>query len=291
MDKINQAKRVPMPSVLQALGIPCPDKKAVIRSPFRADEQSSFSVFKKDERWFFTDHGTGDFGSNIDLVMQLKSLSFSEAVDYLLSDFSFPCDSMPSMPKKKESKKEQVAFLDDNSMSKIYLKNRGISSEVIAACDFKTIEITKGKYKNLYAAFPTHGGGYTCRATDGNPVKCRFIGEADLWTFGNPKSKDVFVFESAIDALSLLTMYGLPKIRLILYVSLNSINNVNLLDVDTFEGKNLFLFLDNDKAGNTATKKIVEAHGKNAKDYREDLQGQKDVSDFLTKVFLPAERR
>lgn len=313
MSKADQAKRIPMPQVLRYFGYPCPDRGGVIKSPFREagneDENESLSVFLTSKgRWYWTDHGTGKPGSSIDIVMHEKGLAFGDAVDYLINTFSFSMDSACATPATKTPKTtqttapktsdkvqtEQITELRD-ARSLVYVMGRGVTLEAIhgAGIEIKTVQITNGRYKNLYSSFPTRSG-QTLRAIDANPRRCRFVGPADMTIFGRQDAEHVFVFESIIDSLSFLTMC---TDRGYCFVSLNSTQNTNLFleNTEFLKNKKLWLYLDMDKPGDVATKKIIKAHPA-AADCRETLMWKmkgkdkkKDVNDFLQCVFLAHE--
>lgn len=81
MDSIKRCKeRLPMPDLWHVLGLRGEPRK-VMRSPFREDNEESFSVFQRDGQWFFKDHARDDVaGDEIHLIMQAEGLDLSVAI-------------------------------------------------------------------------------------------------------------------------------------------------------------------------------------------------------------------
>ena len=66
------------------------EKEAWFLSPLRSETQASFSVSLHKNLWY--DFGMGKGGSIIDLIMEMKSCTVKEALEYLMNDmatFSF----------------------------------------------------------------------------------------------------------------------------------------------------------------------------------------------------------
>lgn len=64
-DVLDEARQhLPLPLLMRALGLEHCCRKSC-KSPFRAERRASFSVFQKDGRWWWKDHGTGASGDEI----------------------------------------------------------------------------------------------------------------------------------------------------------------------------------------------------------------------------------
>ena len=80
--RVEILRQTSMEAILQAEGFDTMHKaKGNYHSPFRKDNDPSFHIDEANHRWY--DHGTGEGGDVINLVMKLKNLSFRGALDYL----------------------------------------------------------------------------------------------------------------------------------------------------------------------------------------------------------------
>ena len=75
--------RCPLPALMKRMGYDSQVKKCC-KSPFRSDKTPSWGVFKRDGRWLWKDHGTGEGGDEIEFIKAAKKLrdkdSFREAL-------------------------------------------------------------------------------------------------------------------------------------------------------------------------------------------------------------------
>jgi hypothetical protein len=82
-----------------------PDTKGTYRSPFRSDNNPSFSLYrdKSDQHWRFKDHTTGKGGNMINLVEQALSLSRAEAAELIDKKLSLGLFVKPRSKSKSPS--------------------------------------------------------------------------------------------------------------------------------------------------------------------------------------------
>jgi hypothetical protein len=78
-DLLNEARQtLPLPLLMQAMGLGHCCRKSC-KSPFRTERRASFSVFQKDGRWWWKDHGTGAGGDEISFLAEWTHSNRSEA--------------------------------------------------------------------------------------------------------------------------------------------------------------------------------------------------------------------
>lgn len=226
------------------------------RCPWRQDKTPSLSVTNDGRGW--RDFGSDEHGSVIDLAMKLWNLrGVSEVCARFGESVSFYQQN--NFPKVSERKVVKRAFftidlfpLQTPSLLQ-YISSRSIDIQLAKEfCQEAHYTISNGK--SFYSiAFANEQGGYELRNA--------------LWKGGtSPKSISILrkdndtpwvVFEGFMDMLSFATLCGKMKHN---YLVLNSIAFVGraievLEDFDI----QIFIALDNDKAGDEATKKILTA--------------------------------
>ncbi|MBQ4560542.1 MAG: DUF3991 domain-containing protein [Tyzzerella sp.] len=248
-------------------------------------------------------------GSQIDFLRVFAGLDFTEAVAWLL-DFAgyrkMPARSSPSelknlAPKeepRKPRKFELPAPARNNHYLYTYLINeRGISKEVVDKFVDKGLIYESRDYHNIvFKGLDAEG---KCRFAsmrgvfDGNgkPFKCDVAGNDKTYGFNvvNKESREVYVFEGAIDLMS--------------YVEIHRECDSNLLTLgmladaplETFLKENpqitsIRFCLDNDEHGRRATKEFLKKYyelgyevedyppPKTHKDYNEWLKAQKRIT-------------
>ena len=86
-NNIENLKALPIADYLHHIGINVP-QRGNICATWRGDSNPSVSINTTKNVWY--DHGTGEGGSVLDLVMKIEGCSFSEACKRL-EDFSFNC--------------------------------------------------------------------------------------------------------------------------------------------------------------------------------------------------------
>lgn len=113
-DALDKAKRVlPLPELMRRLGdyAPTPAETGkgqfLIKSPLREDRNPSFSVYRKDGEWKWSDKATGDGGDVIDYLQAREGKDFKGARARLL-EMSGVHEATPVPAKKPESTRVRV---------------------------------------------------------------------------------------------------------------------------------------------------------------------------------------
>ena len=248
------------------------------RAPWREDRHPSMTVTANGKGW--KDQVTGEHGNVIDLVAIDKRMTKSEVCAWFNT---FLPVSSSFDPRKSYGGKEKDGFVSFEVVPiqsrglYAYLTNRSISTTIarqfIIEAHYSFEERTDGRY--LYAlAYQNDKGGYELRSE-------RFKGGTILKGITAHLDKEnapVVVFEGFFDMLSFATLCGEVRHN---YVVLNSIVNKDaaLAILETLRSK-IFLCLDNDNGGDSATRWFLERLP-SAIDIRSRFAPAKDVNDYL----------
>ena len=282
--RADQARTIPIDAYLERRGL-SPTKTRLggrelwYHSPIReGDENPSFKVDTGKNVWF--DHGLVRGGNIIDLVREFYQCNVSQALAVLESTglysphFNTP-RSLPSpvatQPRLQESKvsageKEKIVAFELVEKGPIkhpallqYLELRGINVDIarkyLSQITFKPPGGV-GKYFSL--GYPA-GTGFEAR----NAKFKGFIGTGkDISVHERPDACLLQVFEGFMDFLTYLTLKKIEVAEGTVIV-LNSTNlwRRALPYVDDLRFEEVRLYLDNDDAGNAATKAFLEHAG------------------------------
>ena len=261
------------------------------RCPWREDAHPSLSVSNDGRGWH--DFATGEHGSVIDLALKVWNTS---SVSEVCSRFgekalSFPQPFIPIKNRAKEKVSLQSAFAQFNIVplqsDKLlaYLGSRNVNIEIAKLlCSEAHYSFRKDGSAYLSAiAFQNDNGGYELRGAPYPGNEKGFKGAKapkGISTISNVKNAPVVVFEGFTDMLSFATLCGGIRHN---YLVLNSVALVDraIENLHSYERK-IFLSLDNDTAGDEASKKILEAFPQ-ATDLRSRFAPCKDVNEYLYK--------
>lgn len=285
-EQIQTAKKFPIVELLQRNGfqpVKHDNKGVWYYSPFRTERNPSFFV---DNQNGFYDFGAGTGGDVIKLLCQLKNISFVEAVKILLENQDFFFVSPKTDLKEKETSSitiESVKPLQGNYF-KNYIESRKIS-----------FEIAKEYLKVIYYKLNRHQKkcffgvgmenvlkGYELKNIQQNKYYCIFSKAPTLIDKGQAKFWSIF--EGMFDFLACLTYYQKPiQTNVIILHSANQARKA--IELIPAEVEKIFLFLDNDTAGDQATETLTAhfIHVCNIKDYRNTYKNYKDFNEFLQK--------
>lgn len=225
---------------------------------WRGDTNPSVSVDRIGNRWY--DHGTGQGGSILDLVMAIERCSFSQAVDILEGgSSSFTVVPISSVPRTKESALvvDSVCEIRHPALLQ-YLSARCISPET-ARKYCKQVHyhhIQKPGSQYFAIGFQNKSGGWELR----NTLAKQATGK-DFSLILNGGSH-LAIFEGFFDLLSYLELPDsvLPKRAAEGFLVLNSVALVDRALLEFPEGiSSVSLLLDTDAAGRRATARIEEA--------------------------------
>ena len=253
--------------------------------PWREDNDPSLSVTLNGKGWH--DLAKGDHGNLINMVMRClntNSLSrvcaaFSGVVPRPLSSFS----PSKTLNEEKNENISSFAYFDVMPLRSqglfAYLHNRKVDIEIakkfLQEAHYSFEQRTDGKY--LYAlAYKNDKGGYELRSRfykGGSSPKA-------ITTHLHIDGAPIVVFEGFFDMLSFATLSkGIKHNYLVLNSTVNAPAAIEQLK--EYKGK-IYLCLDNDEAGNSATHQILEQLP-DAIDIRGKFAPYKDVNDYLLK--------
>lgn len=248
------------------------------RAPWREDRHPSMTVTSNGKGW--KDHVTGEHGSVIDLVA--IDLGFTKKQVCAWFDTFMP-NSSSFHPQESYGGKEKDGFL---AFEVVPLQSRGlyayltsrrintsIARKFLQEAHYSFEQRTDGRY--LYAlAYPNDLGGYELRSE-------RFKGGTSpkgITVHLDRGNAPVVVFEGFMDMLSFATLCGGVKHN---YVVLNSIvNKEAAFKVLKTLQTQIYLALDNDEGGESATRWLME-HLPSAIDIRERFSPSKDINEYL----------
>jgi hypothetical protein len=253
-------------------------------SPLHEESHASFKVNARLNAWF--DFGIGEGGNMIDLGIRLYKCTVKDFLPMLTSGHThFSPDAkliIPFTPGVKslitEENHIEILSVADLQSSELlaYIDKRSISQSLaILYCKEVRFTIASKSYNAI--GFENRTGGYELRNN-------WFKGSSspkDITILTNCNSSEVVcVIEGFIDFLSLLELKQLrsPEADVII------LNSVALAgrSIETLKNyKDVFLFLNHDKAGQTAAEKFRIA-GINGIDASEFYKGFNDVTDYLT---------
>ena len=236
--------------------------------------------------WYHQYEQTG--GDAIDFVRRFYNKTYPEAMDYLLGGcigaltVSSPVQKRAAIPfeipEKNDNMRRAYAYL---------MNRRGIDREVINAFVHRQMIYESSKYHNVvFVGYDTNGKAVhaSLRGTGGESTfKGNASGSTPEYSFHwTGQSEKLFLFEAPIDMLSYISMNkdGWQKHS---YAACCGVGERVALQMikDNPNITTVCLCLDNDDAGQTATKRIADklfTHGiqaeilvPNHKDWNEDL--------------------
>lgn len=218
-------------------------------SPFRKENYPSFHITSIKNIWY--DHGTGQGGNILDLVMSLDSVDLSGAIK-ILSEVK-PTDQIiryfPS-GKSNESKTVIDRITELNNVQLLsYLDERQITHSVARKwCKEINYHIADRNYYSI--GFPNHLGGWELR----NRFCKNCVSPKSITVIKG--TNEVILFEGFFDFLSFHTLYKMTTDQT--KIVLNSLALLPEAIPLLTRARKIITFLDNDSAGQEACKKITE---------------------------------
>jgi Toprim-like/CHC2 zinc finger len=284
MDKIIQkmncktAKKMPLEQIMACLNIPI--EKTLgndiwYLSPFKSEKTASFKINTNRNIWF--DFSLGQGGDGIKLIQTLKNCDAKKALEFLSEimggDFVYQkSETFKSELNKSSIKILNISLVSDKKLTQ-YLNSRGIfSDQAISFCKVIEYENMGRKFKSV--AFENLSGGFEIRSEGFK--SCH--GKKDISLLKNG-GQNILIFEGFFDFLSYLETPNL-KVENADYLILNSLVNSrkisNILEIY----RKIFLFLDNDEAGNKAKLELKKV-GKEIIDMSVFYEKYKDLNECL----------
>jgi len=274
--------------------------KVKFKSPFRDERTPSFFVFRNENTGEFTnwkDYGNGLGGDTYKFLMLYFNIGFVEAkkkleelTGYTRSTATYEHSNFylnqPTPTKKQEPTYKIVKTQPLQNRALIqYLNQRGINDDTLNLPQVK--EYLEDVYyemkdKRFFGiGFKNNSDGYEIR----NQYFKASFGTKDITIISpSPFGSQIKIFEGFIDYLSYLEIAkGKIQRDISDYIILNSLSMLEKV-LELIQGKYelIELYLDNDKAGNEATVKIMATlSSSRIIDKRRFYQSYKDVNEYL----------
>jgi hypothetical protein len=244
----------------------------MMAATWRGEKQSSVSYLKLAQgQWHWTDFGTGESGSHIDLVRKQLGMSYVQAI-YQLQKICYGNSTMVtptvfsfSLPFSKPSKLSwQIREVRSCQTSDVRVleDQRHLILEMIPLERLKwiTIEHQEKTFQRQCYGIKNSSGGYELFSGYASSHSLSFkscYGKKDISVI-NRGTGHWAVSESIIDAMSVQQMYGESLLSLI---SLNGVTQVDrageFLSKYHSRIERLVLALDHDPPGEMAQKKMI----------------------------------
>ena len=275
-----QFNTIKLEEVLQILGhLPTKqtEKEAWFLNPFAIENHASFKINKNLNYWYLHSEGIG--GNNVDFMKKYLNASVKEVLEWAekqnFSSFQQQ-NVIHSINSKPNYQITEIKKLQNEHL-KSYLHQRGLSKVVYPLV--KEIHFTIGE-KKLYAiGFENFSGGWELR----NSFYKGSLQKKDISIVNlnnenqNETGKRIVVFEGFMDALSFVEMKPFFIGDLLV---MNSISLLNRTKEHLKIYSEIYLFLDNDKAGETCKNEILKSFPE-AKNHSEIYALHKDLNEYF----------
>ena len=246
-------------------------------SPLRSELTPSFKVNAERNQWY--DFGTGDHGDIIDLVCALQHCTTAEAMRRLAAlkgvrlapSFSFG----GTTPVRSQAPSMELIGVQAVKHPKLllYLSERGLQPSDVSP--FLSEVYYKVSGKCFFALdFPNDAGGWELR----NPYFKGCFAPKAITTIKGTDSHKLQLFEGFMDFLSWQKLH--PEVQDDSII-LNSLTLLPKLIPTLRPYPIIESLLDNDEAGDRATKQLFDA-GLPVKDMRACYAPYKDINEYLT---------
>ena len=236
----------------------------------REEKTPSLSVnFEKNTAF---DFGTGMKYDNVSLVQGIKKCSVSEALEYLIRfDYSISTNQKIETDNFKPKSGYQILDIKELEHPSLmeYLKSRKLDS---LKSELKEIHYELNGKNYFGLGFKNDSDGYEIR----NPYIKLCLGKKDLTSIKN-QSKTLRVFEGFADYLSFKILEKSLEKETSNYIILNSVTMISKVKNQLENYKNVELFLDNDRTGDSVTE-ILKKQNSNISDERFLFKNHKDLN-------------
>lgn len=218
-------------------------------------------------RWNWFSRGFGGYNA-LDFLVKVRGLDFPDAVNHLtgvavmLSPPKPPTKAMRDKPPKPFTLPPANA---NNDRAIAYLRGRGIDNSVIRRCIEKALLYEAAKSHNcVFVGYGNDNPKFACERGVSDDYKKDVFGSDKRFSFvlppKDPNSHNLAVLEAPIDALSHASIHEIGNSRWDGYrLSLGGVGSLALMGFleQHPEITSVQLCLDNDKAGQTATNRII----------------------------------
>lgn len=245
-------------------------------SPLRSELTPSFKVNAERNQWY--DFGTGDHGDIMDLVCALQHCTTAEAMRRLAAlkgvrlapSFSFGGTTPVSLQRSSMELISVQAVKHPKLL--LYISERGLQPSDVSP--FLSEVYYKVSEKCFFAlGFPNDAGGWELR----NPYFKGCFAPKAISTIKGTDSHKLQLFEGFMDFLSWRKLH--PEVQADSII-LNSLTLLPKLIPSLHPYPIIESLLDNDEAGDRATKQLFDA-GLPVKDMRACYAPYKDINEYL----------
>ena len=277
--QLHDIKQIPIVDYLARFGYKPKLTKGVnywYYSPLRSELTPSFKVNAERNQWY--GFGTGDHGDIIDLVCALQHCSTAEAMRSLsrlketLSAESFSFGGI--IPVRSQAPSMELISVQAVKHPKLllYLSERGLQPSDVSP--FLSEVYYRVSEKCFFAlGFPNDAGGWELR----NPYFKGCFAPKAISTIKGTDSHKLQLFEGFMDFLSWRKLH--PEVQDDSII-LNSLTLLPKLIPTLHPYPIIESLLDNDEAGDRATKQLFDA-GLPVKDMRACYAPDKDINEYL----------
>ena len=302
-EQIEKAKQMDLLTYLQSYEPG--NLKKISHDTWCTKEHDSLKISNGKWHWF-SRHIGGK--TALDYLLKVKGISFVKAVEIITGYAAVLPPVYTGIEKPIEPKKlELPEYNTDICEVRRYLKGRGISDTVIEYCHENKMLYEDAKYHNcVFLGYDGNTPKYGAVRSTVADFKRDLTGSDKRFSFFIPAESDtgtVHLFESAIDLLSyasleikvkrnwrrddLLSLAGVYKT--------DKKQDIPLALRTYFERhigtKAVYLHLDNDEIGRTATKQITEALSSQYTVIDQPPQSGKDFNDYLKNEIQKEKRK
>ena len=274
-EEISRANSVNLPSFLAAQGY---DLINVGRNEYTMREHDSMRIYDNSSgemgKWYRFSQNRG--GTNIDFVREFMGKSFAEAVDLLNGEYYIDhtqnAERHSVVAATKERAEQHEIHIDENADKKraiAYLsKTRGLDYNLVTNL-IKSGQITQeAKTGNAVFLIKDENGNTVGAEKVGTSTEKRYKGieEGSNSEYGfevvRGNGKNAMFFESAIDMLSFVQLYGegLDDVRFVSMAGVKPDTVEATIRRNGISPENVYLCSDNDKAGNEFADKLIEKY-------------------------------
>lgn len=286
-EQVEQANQVDLEQLL------CRNGEQLIRSGKDKRLASDHSITIRGNRWY--DHAAGEGGFSLSFVRRHYNLSFGDAMRLLTGE-----NGQTPLPyiheKSKEPAKEFVLPPANDSMRRMYgylVGNRKIEPDVLSEFVRKKLIYEDTPYHNAVFigldenGVPRHAHKRST-VSMGKQFRLNVEGSNPAYSFHwDGKNGSLYVFEAPIDLLSYISLNP-EDWQQNSYVSLCGVGSQAMLKQLELhpELQEVFLCLDNDQAGQTASERLTEQLERMGKAVYRLVPQMKDWNDDLRKEIL-----
>lgn len=294
-EELQAIKELDPETVLNDLGISYIKRPSYYeaKAVWRGDRNPSLSIFRDGNIWKWKDHGTGEAGTWIDLVMKVRGYDYVEAVKYLRENFLYSSSQSrkPQQERPQEKEKQGTWILQDvretelpREIKTFLYRTRGIKHfpSWLRSVEYELMNSQTGEI----LAFSGYGvkdvaGNYHIRQPR-DKVKERVLRlnptEGTTYSLIKRGSRKAVVVEGFIDGIHADKL--LPDTDIVI---LNGVENWRKAINELKRYNEIFLALDNDEAGRTTEQEILKAlEGKGIEIVRIEFRA-KDLDEAVRK--------